>query len=670
MGFSLINAGNAGLKSFSAAYAFRAGDVPSGFLPSCDLPAFQAAILNRWPDGSLRLALLSGQAQLAANEQKSQLLSLKAEPAPAGALPLTESRLTDLKAVLGFHPFGEVRLQDLIAQPSRLDAASGRWTPGRVRELISGPNLSSWLYYSPIDKHAHLSAWFEVRLHANGDIEVLPWIENGWLKVAQPNSFSGTLSFSLAGEQRMSQALTLPHHSRTAAIAGAPEPYRVSGTGFAELLHRVDYLQETRLVPSYFSGISEACIARQARTFQPLAQLGFPAGMGSAGYSPSIGLLPEWDVCYLAGGAEIRTRATVMAHGLAAGRYGIHYRDSSSNKPLAFSAYPHLCLGDSPALGISSNGSSSKNEYTPTAAGQAPPTWASSHHPSVGYLAYLLSGWFYFAEQVQFSATLHYLKQTDVPRQGSTGLLLPNAGANTTRGAAWALRTLAQAVAVTPDSDSTLRDELLRSLSANISAYHALYVAQPNNPQGICAPYSDYVAGDGKYQHAMWMEDFLTAAFGHIKALRLPLAPAVANQLDDFFAWKAGSAVGRLGPAGEAGAYHFCDAAQYTVSIAPSDTPDFQTGKGPWYGDWGQVYQATLGKTNASGASDQLRGGNWPDASSYWGNLQPALVYAVEHGAPGASAAYQRMRGASNWQEFLSSAKNAPVWALRPWNQT
>ena len=68
--------------------------------------------------------------------------------------------------------------------------------------------------------------------------------------------------------------------------------------------------------------------------------------------------------------------------------------------------------------------------------------------------------------------------------------------------------------------------------------------------------------------------------------------------------------------------------------------------------------------------NDKLRGAYFPDASSYWGNLQPALVYAVEHGAPGASAAYQRMRGAGNWPQFLDSAKNAPVWALRPWNQT
>ena len=62
MGFSLLNPGAAGLKSFSAGYAFRAGDVPAGMLPSCDLPAFQATVLNRWPDGSLRFALLSGQA--------------------------------------------------------------------------------------------------------------------------------------------------------------------------------------------------------------------------------------------------------------------------------------------------------------------------------------------------------------------------------------------------------------------------------------------------------------------------------------------------------------------------------------------------------------------------------------------------------------------------------
>lgn len=507
-----------------------------------------------------------------------------------------------------------------------------------------------------------------MRAHAAGDLEILPWLENGWLNVAGPTSFTGTLSFSLKGQQQMSCALTVPSHTRAAALPSSPYPYRISSSGFAELSQNTDYLQQTRLVPRYISGVDPSCLSRQIGLYTPQAQLNYPNGMGMAGYHPSIGLLPEWDVTYLASKADPHARDAVMANALAAGRFALHYRDPATLKPIAFSSYPNLCLGGGPGLGVSSAGSSSKNQYTPDVSGAAPPNWANSHHPSVGFLAYLISGWTYFSEQVQFAATLNFLKQTDVVRGGSQGLLLPNAGANTTRGAAWALRTLAQAAQVAPETSGSLRSEFLASVSSNIDYYHATYIAQPNNPQGVCCPYSDYVPNDGKYEHAMWMEDFLTAAFGYLKAQALPLDNTRLSKLDQFYTWKAASIINRLGVAGDAKSFHFCDAAQYNVSVAPSDTADFIGGTGPWYSDWGQVYEATLGHPNTAAAGDQLRGAYFPDATSYWGNLQPAIVFAVNHNIPGATTSYQRMTGTGNWSQFLQSANQNPVWALLPWN--
>lgn len=60
-----------------------------------------------------------------------------------------------------------------------------------------------------------------------------------------------------------------------------------------------------------------------------------------------------------------------------------------------------------------------------------------------------------------------------------------------------------------------------------------------------------------------------------------------------------------------------------------------------------------------------LRGGHYPDATSYWGNLQPAIAYAVEHGVSGAQAAYNRMSAAPNWGQLLGSFNTAPVWSVR-----
>jgi hypothetical protein len=60
----------------------------------------------------------------------------------------------------------------------------------------------------------------------------------------------------------------------------------------------------------------------------------------------------------------------------------------------------------------------------------------------MGYLAYLITGRFYFMEEMQFAATVLYLKQSSSQRQASAGIIRSNAGANTTRGMGWAMRTL------------------------------------------------------------------------------------------------------------------------------------------------------------------------------------------------------------------------------------
>ena len=664
--FTLTSPATTTLAPFCLGQPFKQGDIPSGKAITCDLPNFQAVVLNQWPDGSAKFAVLAGRASLAASELKKVVLRAGALPVAATALSETQLKAALSSASLGFAPFGTVELVPLIGVASAFDSAAGRWSAGRVRQVVAGAEMSSWVYYAPIGGHAHLTAWFEVRLWASGHVEVLPWVENGWLNVAGPTSFAGTLSFSMNGTSRFSEPITLAHHCRTAAIKGRPIGHWAPAADGLQYSHDTAYFQQTRLVPSYLGAVSGALLARQPTSFEPLAQASFPVYMGEPGYHPSIGMLPEWDVAYLAGNGDARAQAAVLVNGFATGRFAIHYRDEKTNKSIRFSAYPDHCFGSSNNLGVGSTGASSTNQSLPDPTGTAPPVWNTSHHPSVGYLAYLVSGWSYMAEETQFSAALGYLKQGNQLRNRSQGVLRTDVGANTTRGAAWSLRTLLQALTVTPDADTTLRAEYTESVSSNIGYYHAKYIASANHPQGVCAPYSDYVAGDSKYTQAAWMEDFFTAAWGYALSLRLPLTAASQTQLDAFFKWKARSIVGRFGRPGVTSEFNFNDAAQYTVAVAASDTADWANGTGPWYPDWGAIYKATLGKDNSVVEAGQLRGAYFPDPSSYWGNLQPALSYAVEHAAAGAAEAYQRMTTASNWPAFVALCGDAPVWSVRP----
>ena len=631
---------------FTIGQALREGHVPSGSSILADVPNVQAVIKSRWPDGSAKFAVLSGQVDLAANVWRSIGLSAGASPAATAPVSLTELKATGASASVQFGSFGTASW------------SAGDWdTP--TQNWVSGPQMSSWIYRKPIGGDPHLTASLEVRAYKGGRVEVLPWIENGFLRVASPTSKTGTATFTLNGTQRFAQALALLNHQRAVLASSTTLTHWTGGDPQITPRHNTAYLMSSKLVPNYrgVTSASSPLFGSLPSGYTPLAQASFPDSMGSAGYDPSIGLLPEWDVAYLTTGGDPRAFRGVLINGYAAGRYGIHYRDETTGRPLAFSSYPNLVMGE--GSGVIGIGASTTNSYTPTATGGSPPAYNNTHHPSMGYMAYLLSGWNYYLEETQLLATANFLKQNDSTRKTTQGVLETTTGANTTRGAAWAIRTLAQAAAITPDSDP-LRAQFVASIDANIAYYHGRYIATPNNPLGLVEPYSNYNTGD-PWTSSIWMDDFFTAAFGYLKELQVT---SQQTKLDDFLAWKYRSVVGRLGGSG-ADQFSYRYGAQYTVNYAPSATANWSSGAGPWYATWGAVARAMAIPTTGN-FGEPLESGYPTEPTGYWGNLMPALSYAVDHGAVGAADAWTRVTTASNFPTQAAGYNNQPVWGVKP----
>jgi hypothetical protein len=652
--FDLTSAVGGANLPFALGFAFRKGDVPAGAQVAGNIASLQVSGKNWWPDGSLKFATVAGRADLVAGVARTIKLGVGAA-AGGAALTTADLRATGVTANIGAGSFGAV-------------AWSGADWDAPFQNWISGPQMSSWVYRKAVGGDPHLVAWLEVRLYTGGAVEILPWIENGYLNVAAPINKNAEYVFSMGGSERFRAAFDLPNHCRSVLISGARFSHWLGADPQIVPNHDKAYLQATRLVPAYGAAVpaSASVWASLTQTYTPLQRGNYATSMGNAGFQPAIGLLPEWDVLYLVSNNP-RAYAGVIANAYGAGRFGIHYRDETTKRPLRFSSYPNLVTDGNASSGIANTGASSRNTFTPPAQGTAPAVWDSPHHPSVGFTAYLLTGRFYFMEEVQFAATVNYLKNTDVTRLYAGGLFMSHAGANTTRGAAWAIRTLAQAACVTPDNDVALRGEFLASMAVNTDYYYATYVAQPNNPFGFVAPYSNYTTGGGYFSEAAWMQDFFTAAIGYAIDLEPAMPQASIGKLATFFAWKAQSAIGRLGGTTPT-EYLYRDAAQYIIAVAPSESSNFIDGTGPWHKNWGEIYTATL-KTPNPGVAGALNGGNFPDPTSYWGNFQPAIAYAVQHKVPGAQAAYARMRGAPNWTQMTDRWSELPVWSVVPRNQ-
>lgn len=664
--FSLTSATTQAAAPFTLGHAFKQGDVPAGqSVTATGTASFQCLAKNAWPDGSLKFAVLSGTASLTANTPLTVTLSTGAA-AGGTALTTADLKATGVTAGVDCGAFGSVSWAT-----TDWDSPAQTWA--------SGPSMSSWVYRKAVGSDAHLVAWLEVRLYVGGAVEVLPWIENGYVNVASPSNKSDTYAFTLGGSQRVSVAIDLKHHQRTPLINGTALSYWLGADPGVTPLHDRTYLKSTELVPSYSASVAAGAgvVTGQAGSYAPLQAGGFvydSDSMASTGYQKPIGLLPEHDVVYLTANASVQPQlyASVQRNGFSAGRYGTHYRDESTNRPLRFSQWPHMVIRDS--QGFKDNGSSSTGQVTPLASGGNPPTWDVAHSPSVGFLAYLLTARLYFMEEVQFAITCDYLGNGDnaILRNGAQGLVHPCVDAWQTRSCAWNWRHLAQALCVTPDADTALRGEFKSSAQSNIDEFYSRYVVQANNPFGfIQSGTSAY--GGGTAILAPWQQDFVTASFGYSLAMDLPLDSGYAGKLGAVFQWMSKSITGRLSAYADS-KWPYVNADVYVLSVSSAFLPDYTGGTGPWRADWAEVYSvaaATLATASAPSswfgtADGTLCGEIMPGERSLWGNLMAALAYAVRFSSTGALAGYNRITSASNYATLATAFNTNPVWSVAP----
>ena len=653
MQLTLTSATSAALP-FTAGFTFRQGDIPSGQGVVVSGATAQATIKSTWPDGSARIAIVAGTYTSAGSPVT---LTMSAGTASTGTVLTT----SDLDTALAGN--------NVVVDAGGLGLAS--WSAGAdwaspFATWVSGHRMSSWIYRKPVGSDTHLVAWLEVRLYAGGAVEILPWIENGYLNVASPTNKSATYSFSMGGTTRFSGAIDLKHHQRTPLISGTGLSHWLGTDPGVTMRHDAAYLQATEMVPTYraltpagAAVISTAC----PTTFAPLQQGGYTYQsdtMSSGGAAGPIGLLPTHDVLYLtcAAADAARVYKAVVFNGYSAGRYRHYYRDETTNRPPLTSAYPTLWIDNN----------------TPTPSGGEGPERDIAHHPSVGFMAYLVTGRWYFMEEAALSASFnHFVKSfNSVMRDGSKGLFQSCFGAWQTRSAGWTMRTWAQALAIIPDADTALKADFLRVWHENVDKYHAQYITQPGNPWGWVEPGEEY-SGTLRLGHgAPWQQDFVSAAVGYSRALDLTADATRKSRWQAFHEWKAQSTIKRLGPST---GFWYINGGVFAQRISPAALTenDYRNGTGTFYSEAESYAQIVAGLDAASaptswiGTTEGVLGGEiMPGESAMWGNLTPSLAYAVRFGVSGALDAYRRLVGAANWIPLAAAFNAQPVWSVLP----
>lgn len=551
---------------FTFGQVFKAGDLAlADGLVAGDLP-LQVDVKALHADGSVRHAIISGVYPKLKAGDTASLPLVKASPLGGAVGDLSDIAGTDAKVRLTIG--GEAYSASLAGS----DIAS-------IMHWLVGPVVVEGFVNAPLKtakgaEHPVLKVRFGVRYYPaikQARIEVVVENCNVWLPGYR---FTYDAEFSVGGKVAYSgKALTHYHHARW---------HQYAWTGTAPQVHvmlETAYLIGTGAVPNYDQSIlpSEKVVdamgqAITADNTGPMKIGTVTPYMGQAGGREDIGPLPSWAVNYILT-MDKRAKDLMMANSDGSGSWSVHLRDEKTGYPLrAEGALGNLTLHPNAA----NSGPMPVPRQSDEHSGDTPYMDDVAHHPSLNYVPYLVTGDYYYLEELQFWAVLNPLG-TDPNSHGHGAGLFRWLQI---RGQAWGLRTLGQVAYITPD-DHPLKDFFVKQVDNNLNFYSDAYVKGNPNKLGVYDGSGDQSAPpvdrDGGINSPPWQDAFFTWSFGYLAELGFEKAKPIAK-------WKSKFTTGRL-----------TDPEYCWVMFAPYQFPRIADDKGKIFETFGELYRATFG---------------------------------------------------------------------------
>lgn len=639
---------------------FRPGDVPTGAVLGATIDGEIVPVqVDRKavnPDGSLRHAVITVLVpKLPAFATRPIDLSIGVRQPPANPVTLDDVLATGFDARISLDIGGAPYTADArqFLQQARAARACRPW--GRqCNTWLSGPLVSEWIVGGPLTSAAgpdpHLFAYFYVRAYGGGSaIRVNAVIENDWAYVPGPHNVTYDAKISVGGRVAYSKD-DIEHYvqSRWHKVAwwGAkPDVYAKLDGRYIQATGAVSRYADVHPTDEFLGGVLQ--------NVEPMGHADQSVGMGATGAQGGIGPLPRWTTVYLLS-MDQRAFNWMLANDDAAGHYGNLYRDKNTGRPVSVRDYPYVTIAGTARDAI--NRETGKSEGFPGCDGDCsdPYTPDPAHEPSIGYLPYIVTGDFYYLEQLQFWANWNEVRQNPGYRDYTMGLLAHNQ----VRGQAWDLRTLADAAYITPDDDP-LKTYFNDMVQANIDWYNQRYTTNPDAN-------SLHILGHNKTAYkihsvplvgtAPWMDDFFTWAIGHLVDLGFHDAMPLLR-------WKAHFPVDRMVEPGVC----WLLASAYALQVR-------DTAHAPFYATVAEAYRNTFPvlATMPCGGADMLAAADFSKPGEMYGypwsptgypaNLQIALAAAVDSGISNADEAWQRFKSRSIKPDY----GNYPNFAVVP----
>jgi hypothetical protein len=665
----------------------------------------QADVKTRWPDGSVKHAILTFLIPtLAANSTVTVTFRNQATGNNSGYLNADQMLAGgyDFDATMALTNGSTITAS---ARTMLANAAFTYWLQGSVcSSVILADHSVSRAYDIGFDVYKSFRPIFHVTFWPTINKVHVRFIgENANPQAWENVIYSLALTTGHASPASVYSKASFTHYAgsrwtKDYWIGGAPPAIAIN--------HNLAYLASTTLLPNYdmtLTAISESTLASQAALWTGASKDLFDAGnwntgMQATGGRPDLGPYPSWTVRWLYTGDP---RLQTMAFGNAdlAAAWTMHMRESNPakyfdaarnipavGKVLSLNARPSITLGDGNQY--LNDGAVPEDKFTFAGTWSSGDwSWDAAHQPAPFYPQYLLSGEFWYLEELEFWASASAFKPTATAAWGRGPTGASGGFHDQVRGDGWVLRNRAEAAAAAPDGTpeqayfASLMDDMIAQWEGvfNITGTphynNAVWtfgrnVAAPNlfvdHPRHGLSPLhmawnsgsTDRAGQTGSDPTkvytglAMWEQYIVLAGLGRAKELGFATGPLLR--------WFAPTLIGQLTTAGFNPYY----VGTYTTPVLRlSDHDYFQTWlelQGGWIASWdpkdyivngGQVGSETAYTEMAQWAMSYLAGES--NGAAAWAQLKSVLsIFATVQG--------QNPKWATIPRAFAQTSPSAP----------
>lgn len=479
----------------------------------------QADVRSRWPDGSVKHAMVSFTASIPANGT----ISVDFIDQPSG----NNTGYLDKQGMLSYGTgawdaviqtsLGSVSARTMLQNLSlSTDINSNQaryWLKGPIVTQVIVEDRSSTLAYDfGSDAYKSLHPVFVLTFYPGSGlgVKVEYVVENVWNTKVQDQSYSLTLT---ANGSTVFTKATFNHHARSrwrkVFWAGtAPTGWQSEDNPGVSIDYNLAYMVSSRALPNFdlTKSVSAAAVSSEVNDYnskkgpdEPQWCVSVPNKCGSwtklmpdPGGRGDLGVIPRWYVRYLYT-FDPQLYPVMLGNALASGNAPVHLRETDPNlfydsgRTVKAIGRP-LSIDARPTGGYFPVGTTSGNGWNVDHA----------HQGSFVYVPYLITGDWYFLEELYFWSArnldaINSCVDQHYCRHESWGYISHTVEP---RGVAWALRTLGHTVFIAPDGTPE-KQYFNEKLNNNIEIWEGFHgitngAFPPSDPN--CSNYNVYTS--------------------------------------------------------------------------------------------------------------------------------------------------------------------------------